>query len=64
MMSIGTTDALKVPRGLVGGATTMTTGPNDASRIVWALGEFFILFSSCFFVFTDLHRYYYLQKGY
>ena len=33
-------DDLKVWRGQCG-ATTMTTGPNDASRVVWALGEFF-----------------------
>ena len=32
-----------------GGATTMTTGPNDARHVVWALGEFFILFSLCFY---------------
>ena len=37
-------DALKVWRGQWG-ATTMTTGPNNVRRVVWALGEFFkILF--------------------
>ena len=38
-----------------GGATTMTTGPNDARRVVWALGEFFILFSSCFFLYLMIY---------
>ena len=57
------TDALKLRRGSLGRATTTTTGPNDASRVVWALGEFFS-FSSCFFlVFNDLHRYYRFSKG-
>ena len=27
--------------GSSGGATTTTTGPNDMSCVVWALGEFF-----------------------
>ena len=33
------------------GKTEMTrTGPNDVSGVVWAIGEFFLLFSiSCFF---------------
>ena len=26
------------------------TGPNDASRVVWAIGEFFLNKSSCFLV--------------
>ena len=39
------------------------TGPNDASRVVWALGELF-LFSSCFFlVLNDLHRNFEYSKG-
>ena len=25
------------------------TGPNDARRVVWAIGEFFLIYSSCFF---------------
>ena len=35
--------------GSIGGATTTTTGPNDARRIVWALGEFFFIFIVFFF---------------
>ena len=41
-------DALKVWRGQLG-ETTMTTGPNDARCVVWALGEFFLNFLCVFF---------------
>ena len=43
----------------------MITGPNDASRIVWALGEFFYYLLCVFFflVFDDLHSYYGFSKG-
>ena len=57
------TDALKVWRGSLGGTTTTTMGPNDASHVVWALGEFFYIFFMFFFVFNDLHRYYGNSKG-
>ena len=43
MIYIGTTDYLKVRCGSTQ-ATTTTTGPNDARRFVWALGEFRYLF--------------------
>ena len=33
------------------GAATTTTGPNDTRCIIWALGEFFYLFSLCFFLY-------------
>ena len=50
--------------GVHWGATTTTTGQNDARRIVWALGEFFFHFLRVFFfVFNDLHRYYRFSKG-
>jgi hypothetical protein len=55
MTYIGSTDTLKVRRGLVG-ATTTITGPNDARRVVWALGEFFFLISFFFFVFNCIYR--------
>ena len=44
-IDIGTTDILKVQCGSTW-ATTTTTGPNDVSRVVWALGELFTLFPS------------------
>ena len=41
----------------------MRKGPNNASRVVWALGEFFLLYS-CFFLYTnDLYRYYLRYTG-
>ena len=43
MIYIGTTDSLKVRCGTTQ-ATTTTTGPNDARRVVWALGEFCYIF--------------------
>ena len=49
--------------GSSGEATTTTTGPNDARRIVWALGEFFLFFLRVFYLFNDLHRYYKVQYG-
>ena len=50
MMFIVTSDVLGVRKGLMK-ATTTTTGPNDASRVVWALGEFFSI-SVVFFLIT------------
>ena len=35
-----------------GGATTTTMGPNDARRVVWALGEFFLIFFVFFWYLT------------
>ena len=31
-------------------AASTIAGPNDASRIVWAISEFFLLLSSCFVI--------------
>ena len=46
MIFIATTDIITVRRGKWK-ATTMITGPNDARRVVWALGKFFFLFFVC-----------------
>ena len=54
MIYISTTDYLKVRCGSTQ-AMTMTTGPNDASRVIWALGEFRYLFL------LFLYTYYYIQ---
>jgi hypothetical protein len=45
------------------GAATTITGPNDARRVVWALGEFFFHFFRVFLVLNDVHRHYGLPKG-
>ena len=29
-------------------------GPNDVKHIIWALGEFFILISVCFYILTNI----------
>ena len=42
---------------------TMRKGPNDARHVVWALGEFFLIYS-CFFLYTnDFYRYYLRNTG-
>ena len=40
-------------------------GPNNVSHIVWALGEFFCFFLSCYFILMDIYRLYLQsrQKG-
>ena len=43
MTSLGATEVLNVQRAFWK-ATVTVTGPNDASGIVWALGEFFFFF--------------------
>ena len=43
MIYIDTTDPLELRCGSTQ-ATTTTMGPNDVSRVVWALGEFFLLY--------------------
>ena len=30
------------------------TGPNDARRVVWAIGEFFKYISLCFYILTNI----------
>ena len=43
-------------------ATTTTTGPNNASRVVWALGEFFYFISFIYwYLMNDASRYYRIQ---
>ena len=49
-------------QGCLWGAMTTVTGPNDARRVVWALGEFFF-FLRVFYLFNDLHRYYGCSEG-
>ena len=36
-----------------GGAAMTKTGPNDASGVVWAIGEFFLIFFRVFCILTD-----------
>ena len=50
-MEIGTTDALKVRRGPVGGNDNDNGPKRRKRRVVWALGEFFIYFLHFFFFF-------------
>ena len=38
-----------------GGATTTRTGPNDASHVVWALGEFFFNLLHVFFGYLTIY---------
>ena len=40
-------------QGCLWGATTTVTGPNDARRVVWALGEFFFFF--VFFIYLTIY---------
>ena len=54
MIYIGTTDFLKVRCGSTQ-ATTMTTGPNDARRVGWALGEFFSIFFFSFIYYLKMY---------
>ena len=60
---IGTTNSLKVRYGSTQ-PTTVTTGPNDVRRVVWALGEFSLYFSFIHLILIIIFRYYNLQKGY
>ena len=43
MTSLGATEVLNVQRAFWK-ATVTVMGPNDARRVVWALGEFFFFF--------------------
>jgi hypothetical protein len=62
MTYIGTMDVLKARRGYWK-APAKKTGPNDASRVVWAIGEsFFILFAFFLFI-NDVYRYNGCYKG-
>jgi hypothetical protein len=56
MMYIDSIDVIKVQRGQWK-TTTKKTGPNDASRVVWAISECFFSFVF-FFVLNDVYRYY------
>ena len=38
-------------------AGTTKTGPNDARRVVWALGEFFLYIFRSFTILNDFYRY-------
>ena len=49
MKHIGAIDIIKVRRGSMKAASTIAS-PNDVSRVVWAISEFFILLSSCFVI--------------
>ena len=42
MKHIGAIDIIKVRRGSMKAASTIA-GPNDASRVVWAISEFIII---------------------
>ena len=42
---------------------TMRKGPNDASCVVWSLGEFYFISFVFFLVLNDIHRYYILSKS-
>jgi hypothetical protein len=62
MIYIGAFDVLKTQSRLWK-ATTTITGPNDARRVVWALGEFFFISVVFFYLFNDVYRYYGRSKG-
>ena len=43
---------------MMGGAAVTKTGLNNASGIVWAISEFFLLFSSFFGILTNVYSIY------
>ena len=40
-----------------GWAATTKMGPNDARRVIWTLGEYFLFFSSLFLILTKVLLY-------
>ena len=52
MTGLGATEVLNVQRAFWK-ATVTVTGPNDARRVIWALGDFFFLCS--FLILNDIY---------
>ena len=61
-MYIATTDIVKVQRGQWKARTTKT-GPNDVSRIVWALGECIFFNIRVLSMLNSIYRSYRCIKG-
>ena len=55
-------DTLKVRKGS-GKAVTRRTGPNDANRVVWAIGTCFFLLFVFFLLLNNIYRYYGYNKA-
>ena len=54
---------LYATRHVIGKAGTTKTGPNDARRVVWALGESFFIIIHSFSILNDFYRYYRCTDG-